>query len=88
MKLHFLLEYKSYCRNQPKVRRLFNCNTQKVLQLELMLLSQRENLIICLSAQLVRIVKIGKYVAIEKKFQNALYVKIVKMLKIVIYRGD
>ena len=38
-----------------------------------------------LSVQIVINVKIGRFVAIEKNLQNALYVKIVLMLKIVIF---
>ena len=41
---------------------------------------QRKRLIAFLSVQLVRNVKIGKSVAIEKSFLNALYVRIVQML--------
>ena len=39
----------------------------------------------CLSVQPVKIVKIGKFVVIEKNFQSALYVKIVQMLQNVIF---
>lgn len=45
----------------------------------------KKRLITCLSVQLVRNVKIGKFVAIEKNFLNVLYARIVKMQNNVIF---